>query len=187
MPESDVPVVEPAEGKRVDEVAAGSPTIEYTRRVALLRVREYQREVVESRARFKLLICGRRWGKTTVGLVAASQGHGAPTGEEGHWRGALDGARIGWIVPSEDHPAATEVWGDLKKALAPLAVSTSEEQRKILVAGGGSVSVWSGYDPDALRGTYFDGVVVDECSLQREGVWAALRPALSDYGGWGLL
>ena len=187
MPESDVPVVEPAEGKRVDEVAAGSPTIEYTRRVALLRVREYQREVVESRARFKLLICGRRWGKTTVGLVAASQGHGAPTGEEGHWRGALDGARIGWIVPSEDHPAATEVWGDLKKALAPLAVSTSEEQRKIVVAGGGSVQLWSGFNPDGLRGPYFDGVIVDECSLQHERLWPAVRPTLSDYGGWAML
>jgi len=27
------------------------------------RVREYQRGVYESAARFKLLICGRRWGK----------------------------------------------------------------------------------------------------------------------------
>src|SRR5204863_8547753 len=98
MPESDVPVAEPAEGKRADETAGGSPAVEYTRRVALLRVREYQREVVESRARFKLLICGRRWGKTTVGLVAASQGHGAPAGEEGHWRGGVGGARVGWIV-----------------------------------------------------------------------------------------
>src|SRR6266498_1607174 len=137
MSEVDAPVGEPAgddlpggDGRPLEE---GPPVLTYTRRLALLRVREYQREVVESRARFKLLICGRRWGKTTVGLVAASQGHGAPAGEEGHWRGALDGARIGWIVPSEDYPAATEVWGDLKKALAPLAVSTSEEQRKIVV------------------------------------------------------
>ncbi len=135
----------------------GPPAAEYSRQIRLVRVREYQREVVESGARFKLLLCGRRWGKTTVGLVAASQGHGAPTGEEGHLRGALDGARIGWVVPSEDHPAATEVWGDLKKALGPLALSTSEEQRKILVAGGGSVSVWSGYDPDAWTSALCSG------------------------------
>ncbi|HXI16621.1 MAG TPA: hypothetical protein VNM48_09625 [Chloroflexota bacterium] len=161
--------------------------IEYTRRVALLRVREYQRPVYESGARFKLLLCGRRWGKTTVGLAAAGQGHGPEMGSEGHLRGAMDGARIGWIAPSDDHPSAAEVWKDLKRGYGPLAVSISEQQRRMELTGGGSITVWSGYDPDGLRGTYFDGVVVDECSLQREGVWVALRPTLSDYGGWGLL
>ena len=187
MSEFDLTEVEAVDGKRDRAAAPSGVEVDYTRRVALLRVREYQREVVESRARFKLLICGRRWGKTTVGLVAASEGHGAPAGEEGHWRGALDGARIGWIVPSEDHPAATEVWGDLKKALGPLAVSASEEQRRIEVAGGGSVQLWSGFNPDTLRGPYFDGAIVDECSLQHERLWPAVRPTLSDYGGWALL
>ena len=162
-------------------------SMEYTRRVKLVGVREYQREVVEIGARFKLLMCGRRWGKTTVGLVTAGQGHGPTAGEVGHLRGALDGARIGWVVPSEDHPAATEVWADLKKTLGPLRVSVSEEQRKVVVAGGGSVQVWSGFDPDKLRGVAFDGVIVDECSLQHAKLWQALRPTLSDYGGWGLL
>src|SRR5687768_11397743 len=100
-----------------------------TRRVALARVREYQSPVYGSAARFKLVLCGRRWGKTTVGLAAAGQGHGAPAGEEGHLKGALDGARIGWIAPSEDHPSAAEVWKDLKKGYGPLAVETSEQQR----------------------------------------------------------
>jgi len=90
-------------------------------------------------------------------------------------------------VPSEDHPAAGEVWADVKAALRQLTLGVSEERKLVSLAGGGSVQLWSGYDPDGLRGTYFDGVVVDECSLQREGVWTALRPTLSDYGGWGLL
>src|SRR5687768_3263333 len=165
----------------------GSGGLEYQREVRLVRVREYQREVVDSRARFKLLICGRRWGKTTVGLVAACQGHGAPAGEEGHLKGALDGGRIGWIVPSDDHPAAGEVWTDMKKVLGSLAVATSEEHKKVVVAGGGSVQLFSGFKPNELRGPYFDGVIVDECSFQPERLWQTVRPTLSDYGGWGVL
>src|SRR5687768_4669304 len=119
-----------ADGLTTEEQKA-CEVVEYERPVRLVRVREYQREIVESGARFKLLICGRRWGKTTVGLVAAGQGHGPPAGHEGHLRGAMDRARIGWVVPSEDHPAATEVWGDLKKVFGKASVVSSEEQRKI--------------------------------------------------------
>lgn len=158
------------------------------RPVDLPRVREYQREVVESGARFKLLVCGRRWGKTKMGVVAACEGHGPP-GEDGRpiWKGALDGARIAWVVPSEEHPSAAEVWDDLKKAVGRAASEVSEAKRLLELPGGGSVRVWSGYVPDTLRGPYFDGVIVDECSLQSERLWRAVRPTLSDYGGWGLL
>ncbi len=50
-------------------------------RLALPRVREYQREVDESAARFKHVMCGRRWGKTKVALVAACGGHGPVRGQ----------------------------------------------------------------------------------------------------------
>src|SRR6266545_7530932 len=76
----------------------------------LPRVREYQREVYERGARFKLLLCGWRWGKSKLGVLAACEGHG-PAAENGRpvWKGALDGGRIAWVVPSEEHPAAAEV------------------------------------------------------------------------------
>jgi hypothetical protein len=91
------------------------------------------------------------------------------------------------VVPSEEHPAAGEAWIDLKSALRPAARVVSEERRRIVLHNGGSVRLWSGYDPDGLRGPYFDGVVVDEASLQQVRLWGALRPTLSDYGGWALL
>ncbi|HXI14765.1 MAG TPA: hypothetical protein VNM48_00240 [Chloroflexota bacterium] len=171
----------------------------------LPQIREYQVPVYESEARFKLLLCGRRWGKSKLALAAACGGHGPV---RGHLRGALQGARIGWVVPSDDHPAAAEAWGDLKAAFGrdtgigaaraaakgagrrrPRAAEArvSEERRLIEVPGGGSVRIWSGYDPDALRGPWFDGVVVDECSIQQARTWEVLRPTLSDYGGWGML
>ena len=49
------------------------------------------------------------------------------------------------------------------------------------------MQIWSGHNPDTLRGPFFDGLIVDECSLQDPKVWGALRPTLSDYGGWAIL
>jgi predicted phage terminase large subunit-like protein len=190
----------------VEVGAGGGRTVEAVAR--LPRVRAYQREVLEDAGRFMVLLWGRRWGKTKVGVVAACAGHGpvmevvsdaersVPEGYEWQakrWRGALQGARIGWVVPSDDHPSALDVWRDLKKAVGAMAIDpkgkrqVGEERRLIELAGGGSVQLWSGYDPDGLRGPYFDGVVVDECSLQSAKLWEALRPTLSDYGGWALL
>ena len=161
--------------------------------ILLPAARPYQQAVLQSSARFKLLICGRRWGKTKLGLLAATVGHGAVThhGSAKPVRpGALDGARIAWVVPSDEHPSAGEVWTDLKAALAPAVADKrrlSEKHKKITLPGGGSIQLWSGFVPNTLRGPYFDGVVIDECSLQNERVWHSLRPTLSDYQGWALL
>lgn len=158
-----------------------------SRRVVLPRIRPYQEDLYSSPARFKLTITGRRWGKGKVCLFAVCDGHGPRHGEWRQWRGALQGARIGVVVPSDKHVAAAEWWRDLKVALGPSRVSISEEARQIVVPGGGSVQILSGYDPESLRGTYLDGVVIDECSAQDVKVWQVIRPTLSDYGGWAIL
>src|SRR5687767_2501353 len=145
--------------------------VEIDRRlVEMPRVREYQKEVVESAARFKLLLCGRRWGKTKMGVVMACEGHGPSELHEGEERpgprrrGAIDGARVGWVGPSDEQPAAAEVWSDLKKAVGKTAWEVSEQKKLLELPGGGSVQLWSGYVPGTLRGPFFDGLIVDECS-----------------------
>ena len=160
------------------------------RDVDVPRVREYQRGVYESAARFKVLICGRRWGKSKMALLCAVNGHGPVVDEEGerrHFRGAVRGGRIGWFVPSWEHVSGQEAWSDLKAATWRARVKVSEELRIVYLPGGGSVQVISAYDADAGRGIYLDGAIVDECSLQSERAWRNLRPTLSDYGGWALL
>src|SRR6266542_4700147 len=108
--------------------------------VRLPKVRDYQRPVYESGARFKDVMCGRRWGKTKLGVACAIAGHGPA---RHYFPGAGGKARIGWIVPSEEHPAAAEAWADLKKAVATVPHVVSEERKRIeLLAGGGSVQLW---------------------------------------------
>ncbi len=124
-------------------------------------------------ARFKVVACGRRWGKTELGKVAL-----------------LDCARRGgfgwWIAPT--YAMADEVWRSLKGTLDGVWTDKDEQRRRIELPGGGVIQVRSGHEPDALRGVGLDLAVLDEAAFLPEEVWTgAVRPALSDRQGRALL
>lgn len=156
------------------------PTTE--RVVRLPKALPHQVPLLLSPERFKLPICGRRFGKTAVGLLAAVRGHGPKRGSR---RGAIDGGKIWWVAPT--FKIAAEIWRDLKSATQLAWIDKSEIEKRIELPGGGSVSVKSADDPDSLRGVGLDGVVVDEVGFVREAAWKqSIRPALSDKRGWFL-
>lgn len=136
-------------------------------------LRRDQGAIARHRARFKVVACGRRWGKTTLGLAIAAQS-------------ALEGQRVWWVAPT--YGLAFHPWRTLKAALADRWVAKSETERHIDLPGGGFLTVKSADDPDGLRGVGLDLVVVDEAAFIAEEAWtAALRPALSDRRGRALL
>ncbi len=54
-------------------------------------------------------------------------------------------------------------------------------------ARGARIYVIGGDRPDGLRGTYWDGVVLDEYAQIRKGLWGeVIRSALSDRRGWAV-
>jgi predicted phage terminase large subunit-like protein len=137
--------------------------------------------VLASPARWKVVVCGRRWSKTASGLQMAIRGHGPDKIR----RGALDGGNIWWVMPT--FPDATEVWRDLKRACKGVWVpgGKSERERRIELPGGGSITIKSADNPDSLRGRGLDGLVMDEAASIDEAAWKeALRPALADKHGW---
>lgn len=151
------------------------------RRVYLPTPLPHQLPILGSAARFKIVCCGRRWGKTKAGLLAVVEGHGPP----GRFRGAMEGATVWWVAPS--YPIASMIWRDLKHALAEAWTDKSEVERRIHLDTGGSISVRSADRPDGLRGVGLDGVVIDEAAFCREETWSeALRPALADKEGWAI-
>jgi len=98
---------------------------------------------------------------------------------------ALRGGVVYWIMPS--YRMAEDVWRSLKGTLQSVWVEKNEQQRLIVLPGGGLIRVRSGDDPDSLRGMGLDLAVLDEAAFLRERVWtAALRPALSDRRGRAL-
>lgn len=156
------------------------------RTLYLPRPRPDQAELLLDPARFKVAAMGRRWGKSTVGIVAALAGHGPGPPSAPRWPGAIHGARIWWVVP--DYPTTgRDRWRDLKRATVAVRTAKNEVERRIDLPGGGSIEVKSADDPDSLRGAGLDGVIVDEASLMAREAWTeALRPALADHGGWAL-
>lgn len=162
----------------------------------LLRPRPYQLPILRHPARFKVLTAGRRWGKSKgVGLHAALAGHGPIDPATGRHvrRGAIEGGEVWWVVP--EYPlTGRSRWRDIKRACRHLfptyrawRAAKNEVERRIDLPGGGSITLKSADDPDSLRGDGLDGVVVDEASLIDPDAWQeALRPALSDKGGWAL-
>lgn len=131
-----------------------------------------QHEILRHPARFKVVACGRRFGKTETGKILLIER-------------ALAGCVGWWISPT--YRMADDVWRELKWALDGAIVQKNEEMRRLDVAGGGVIRVRSGRDPDGLRGAGLDLAVLDEAAYLHPDVWrAAIRPALADRRGEAL-
>lgn len=133
-----------------------------------------QQEILASPARFKVVPCGRRFGKTLYGSCIAI-------------KSGLEGRRVWWVAP--DYPRAKIGWNMMMELTAPIPGRIVRRMDKVIeFPGGGWVQLKSGKDPESLRGESLDGVVLDEAADIQRTVWFdSLRPALSDRQGWGLI
>lgn len=150
------------------------------RAVYLSEPMPHQHDVLLDPARFKLLVCGRRWGKSVDGRLAAVEGHGP----DRKWKGCLTGGQICWVMPTL--PWARETFDWFTAALRDVWVGRNATEKFFLLPGGGSLWIKSSDDPDTLRGPGWDGVVLDELKDHSLKTWTVLRPGLMDKGGWFL-
>ena len=137
-----------------------------------------QLEVHNHPARFKVLSCGRRWGKTRYAAGACVET-------------ALSGKRGWWIGPTYKHTIVG--WREMKELALQLGglAEIRESDRAIRfpsVSSRAECVVRSADDPNSLRGDSVDLAVLDECAyMMREAWYEALRPALADSIGKALL
>lgn len=95
-------------------------------------------------------------------------------------------AKYGYIAPYYNQ-AKNIAWDYLKKYAKPFTDKVNEAELKITLINGNTIRVFGADNPDALRGQYFDGVVLDEFADMRPRVWAeVIRPALADRNGWAV-
>ena len=143
---------------------------------------EHQADILLSPARRKVAVCGRRYGKTVLGLLASIKGHGAFRGQ---YPGVADGARILWTAPT--FLIASEIWREAKRSCADAIREKSEVEKRIELFNGGVLRIGSTDNPVSLRGPGWDGCVMDEAAFMAKEAWTeAIRPALSDRQGWSL-
>ena len=129
-----------------------------------------QRRVADDPSRFKVMACGRRWGKSRLGAALCV-------------KTALEGGRAWWTAPS--YPMSQVGWRLIQQLGRQMPGSKIKLVDRIVgMPGGGSVQVRSADNPDSLRGEGLDFVVLDECAFMKEDAWThAIRPALSDRQG----
>ena len=137
------------------------------------RMHPGQWEVLQTDARFKVLACGRRWGKTLLGAVMCLGT-------------ALEGGNVWWVAP--DFPRAKIAWRMLTKLIVGIpGVRVLKGEGMILFPTGGFIQIKSAVNPDSLRGEGLHLVVIDECADVAEEAWIdSLRPALTDHRGSAL-
>ncbi len=126
-------------------------------------------------ARYVVVMCGRRWGKTAYGVTEACER-------------LLQGQRVGWFAPTYKY--AQEAWREVAQRLRPACKTVSEQEKRLETLTGGVFEVWTLDTADPARGRFYDLVIIDEAGLVREldtAFWASIRPTLTDRRGRALL
>jgi phage terminase large subunit len=78
-------------------------------------------------------------------------------------------------------------WEYLKRFAQPILADKNESELWVELVNGARIRIHGADNPDRLRGSYLDGVVLDEYADMRPGVWGeVIRPMLADRSGWAV-
>lgn len=145
--------------------------------------RPLQKKLHAELKRFNVLVFHRRWGKTVFSInEQLDQG----------LRCELKNPQYAYIAPTykQAKMVAWEYYIDFTKNIPGVEVNKSElsitiprphlaDKVKFMLLGAES--------PDALRGIYLDGAILDEYAQCDPIIWGQIiRPALSDRKGWAI-
>lgn len=141
----------------------------------LVATHPHQNEIFYDNTRNKVVVTGRRWGKSVLGREEAMK-----TAKQ------VDNALV-WIVCPTREMAKDIHWDALKKRASDLKwrVKINESSLTLTrLVNGSKIALKTADNPDRLRGRGLHKVVIDEFRDMEQSVWnEVLRPTLSDYHG----
>lgn len=129
-----------------------------------------QQDIIDGGARFRVLACGRRFGKTDLGIWQLGNAALRTSGP------------YAYFAPT--YKMLADVWRQFKIALGTQITNKNETEKRLEVIGGGSIDFWSLDNPNAARGRKYAGLVIDEAAWtpDLEYAWSfVLWPTLTDY------
>ena len=135
-----------------------------------------QQAVAESVCRFRTLITGRRFGKTTLAIREMAR-YAAPPGQ------------TVWYVAPSYRMAKGIVWRKLKHRLQDLnwVDKCNESELTIYLRNGSEIALKGAENADSLRGRAINFLVMDEfADIDAEAFYEVLRPTLADTQGHAL-
>jgi hypothetical protein len=146
--------------------------------------RPLQERLHSDRRRFSVIVCHRRFGKTVWAVnellkTAITCKQINPV--------------VAYIGPTYSQ-AKRVAWPYVRQFTEPLAKAGAvkywdTELRCEIARGADKATIYllGSENPDAIRGMYLDGAVLDEYAMMSPRVWGEIvRPALSDRKGWAV-
>ena len=136
-----------------------------------------QHQIASDTHRFRVINCGRRFGKTTLAV------------EEIKGFALAKNSRIAYIAPTYQQ-ARDIAWAMLVKELKPIIIKVNESRLELEVKntkGSKTIIQLRGWEAiETLRGQQFDFIVIDEVAMMRN-FWLnwqeVIRPTLTDTKG----
>lgn len=128
-------------------------------------------KILKTNARLNVLACGRRFGKSLLGLQLIADV-------------ALTGAPTHWAAPT--YKILGDAWRDCKDLLMPVISRVSEQDKRIELVTGGTIEFWTLDGADPMRSRKGKRVFIDEAGMcsELETQWNnAIRPVLTDLEG----
>lgn len=131
-----------------------------------------QMEVFKDKSRMKVVVAGRRWGKTQLSKVSII-------------KRAAKARQYIWYVAPTYRMAKQIMWTDLLESIPRAWIKRVNETTMTIRLVNGSVIELKGADkPDTLRGVGLHFLVLDEFQDMKVEVWSkVLRPTLASTGG----
>jgi hypothetical protein len=138
-------------------------------------LRPAQMNVFRCDKRFRVLVAGRRFGKTHLALVELL-------------RAAWGKGRTAWYIAPSYRQAKRIAWDRLKLLTEPYwAGKPNETDLSIRLQWGGVIALRGADQYSSLRGNGLDFVVLDEYASMKPECWTeVIRPALADRKGGAL-
>lgn len=134
-----------------------------------------QQQIALCEDRFRVAVCGRRFGKTYLAIRELARFARIPN-------------RLCWYIAPTRGQGKGIAWDQLKQRLGSLnwIAKTNESDLICTLRNGSNIQIKSADAADRMRGYSVDFCVLDEFADFDTDLWTAVRPTLSDRQGHAL-
>lgn len=151
----------------------------YTKIKKILSTRKYvphpnQEKLHDDTHRYKVVRCGRRFGKTIFAINELIE------------RAALDTGNYWFIAPTYNQAKMIAWRVLLDYCPKELITKKNETELSVEFINGSKIDLKGTEDPDKLRGVGLKGIVYDEFAFSKAYAWEVIEPVLTESKGWAI-
>jgi len=144
-----------------------------------------QKVLHDDSSRYRVVVAGRRFGKSVFARHELIRKALFFKADDTKYVGTT--AKF-WIVSPTYRQGKEIHWNELKKEIPHQLIKKKNEVELEITLFNDTIIALKGADnPDSLRGSGLEGVVLDEAAFQKKNVWSEIvQPMLIETGGWAV-